>query len=456
MDAMGTIMTKQLDEGITERAKLPTYFCVGSNHRTAAISTREHFYLSPEQIHSAILTTSKTYSIDELAVVSTCNRCEVFGVADQTEKLTPEFLYNVYRHVHSTNRNAPFFSSESLSKSLYVLTGVDAVRHAFQVASSLDSLVPGETQITGQFKDAMNIARDAGTLGSMLMRLSQEALATAKRIRTNTDIGRHRVSIAHAAIDLARRASEDLSKLRFLIIGAGEMARVAAEYANGYKPAQLMIANRTNSRAFELTERLGFGQAHDLQNLTTLIARADVVISATACPSILVHANEVFKAMKSRSSSPLFLIDISLPRNIDPETGKLDDVYLFDIDDLKTVVESHIEKRREALRAASNIVSESLVNFEQWLFSKELSPTLSASSQYFADICRKEGDKTLAREIFNNLSDKQRAAITAMLESISAKLTSDVAQALKKTPEEEARYLTSLLDVIFRKDFPNG
>ncbi|MEI6834624.1 MAG: glutamyl-tRNA reductase, partial [bacterium] len=311
-------------------------------------------------------------------------------------------------------------------------------------------------QITGQFKDAMNIARDAGTLGSMLMRLSQEALATAKRIRTSTDIGRHKVSIAHAAIDLARRASEDLSKLRFLIIGAGEMARVAAEYANGYKPAQLMIANRTNSRAFELTERLGFGQAHDLQNLTTLIARADVVISATACPSLLVQAHDVFKAMKSRSSSPLFLIDISLPRNIDPETGKLDDVYLFDIDDLKTVVESHIEKRREALLAASNIVSESLVNFEQWLFSKELSPTLSASAQYFADICRKEGEKTLAREIFNNLSDKQRAAITAMLESISAKLTSDVAQALKKTPEEDARYLSSLLDVIFRKDFSNG
>lgn len=159
--------------------------------------------------------------------------------------------------------------------------------------------------------------------------------------------------------------------------------------------------------------------------------------------------------MKGRSSAPLFMIDISLPRNIDPETGKLDDVYLFDIDDLKSVVESHIEKRREALLAASSIVSESLVNFEQWLFSKELSPTLSASSQYFSDICRKEGDKTLAREIFNSLSDKQRAAITAMLDSISAKLTSDVAQALKKTQEDEARYLTSLLENIFRKDSSN-
>ena len=449
-------MTKHLDGAAHEKSKIPTYFCVGSNHRTAAISTREHFYLTPEQIHSAIQTTSKTYDIEELAVVSTCNRCEIFGVADHDEKLTPDFLYNIYRHIHSTNREAPFFSSESLSKSLYVLTGVDAVRHAFQVASSLDSLVPGETQITGQFKDAMNIARDAGTLGSMLMRLSQEALATAKRIRTNTDIGRHKVSIAHAAIDLARRASEDLSKLRFLIIGAGEMARVAAEYANGYKPAQLIIANRTSSRAFELTERLGYGQAHDLQNLTTLIARSDVVISATAAPHFIIQAKEIAQAVKNRSSAPLFMIDISLPRNIDPETGKLDDVYLFDIDDLKSVVESHIEKRREALLAASSIVSESLANFEQWLFSKELSPTLSASSQYFADICRKEGDKTLAREIFNSLSDKQRAAITAMLDSISAKLTSDVAQALKKTQEDEARYLTSLLENIFRKDSSNG
>lgn len=449
-------MTRQANTKPADKTSRMTYFCVGSNHRTASISTREHFYLTPEQIQSAIVQTSKKFHLEELAIVSTCNRCEVFGVADGHEKLTPDFLYNIYRHIHSASRETPFYSTDSLGKSLYVLTGLDAVRHAFQVASSLDSLVPGETQITGQFKEAMGLAREAGTLGTMLMRLSQEALATAKRVRTNTEIGRHKVSIAHAAIDLARRASEDLSKLRFLIIGAGEMARVAAEYANAYKPSQLLVANRTSSRAFELAEHLGLSQAHDLTNLNTLISRADVVICATSSSKFLINSNDVQKAMKGRNSSPLFMIDISLPRNIDPEAGKIDDVYLFDIDDLKSVVESHIEKRREALMAASNIVNESLSNFEQWLFSKKLSPAISASSQYFAEICRRECEKTLSKEIFTNLSEKQRGAIVSMLESISAKLTSDVAQALKKHPEEDARNLSSLLEDIFRKDTQHG
>jgi glutamyl-tRNA reductase len=447
-------MTSNSRENLTNGIRLPAYFCVGSNHKTAAISTREQFYLSPDQIQSAIVKTSKTYDIEELAIVSTCNRCEVFGVVNQIDKLDPNFLYNIYRDVHSINQETSSYTTEALSRSLYVLTGVDAIRHAFQVASSLDSLVPGETQITGQFKEAMNLAREVGTLGGMLMRLSQEALATAKRVRSQTEIGRHKVSLAHAAIDLARRASEDLSNLRFLIIGAGEMARVAAEYAASHKPTELLIANRTHSKAFALTEHLGIGQAHGLENVKSLITKSDVVISATTSPQHIITKQDVENALVSRNSSPLFMIDISLPRNIDPKSSQLDDVYLFDIDDLKSVVESHIKKRKDALQEASKIVASSLENFEKWLSNKELAPTLSASSQYFTDICKKEAEKSLSKEIFNDLSEKQRAAILAMLDSISTKLTSDVAHALKNA-SGDPRFLSSALENIFRKDSSN-
>jgi glutamyl-tRNA reductase len=434
------------------KSRGPTFFCVGSNHRTAGISTRENFYLTPVEINLALQDASQRFKLDELAILSTCNRCEIIGVADGPDKLTPEFLYSMYRHVHTNARDQKAFTSDSLSQSVYILTGIDAVRHTFQVAASLDSLVPGETQITGQFKDAINLAKNAGTLGSMLIRLSQEALGTAKKIRSNTDIGRHRVSIAHAAIDLARRASEDLTSLKFLIIGAGEMARVAAEYASSHRPKELILANRTSSRAFELCQHLGYGESHGLENLQNLIARADVVITATTAANFIIRQQDIVNAAKGRGDGPLFLIDIALPRNIEPEISNIDDVYLFDIDDLREVVESHIEKRRESLAAAADIVSSSVTNFEQWLYSKDFSPIMSATSQYFMDLCKREAEKTLAKDIFSELSQRQHEAINAMLEAISSKMTSDVAQTLKKLPESEARQLADVLETIYKRD----
>ena len=211
------------------RVKSGDFFCVGHNHRTANISVRETLYLTPEQVETALVATSKKFNISELAILSTCNRCEVFGLVSEKNSVSADFLCEVYAYIHESVSSKSNIDPSMLSQTLYTATGVDAVRHTFHVASSLDSLVLGETQITGQFKDAIALAQKVGTLGTMLGRLSQEALGAAKKIRTETEIGRHRVSISHAAIDLARRASPDLSKLNFLILGAGEMARVAAE-----------------------------------------------------------------------------------------------------------------------------------------------------------------------------------------------------------------------------------
>jgi glutamyl-tRNA reductase len=440
--------------GCKPENKAPLLFCVGSNHRTADIATREEFFLDSNQILVSLRHAAEGLPVKEIAILSTCNRCEIFGVATNAEHLSAKALQEIYVAAHRAAKPDQEIGVNTMSRSLYTMTGLDAVRHAFQVAASLDSLIPGETQITGQFKDALALAKNAGTLGPYLGRLTQEALATAKKIRTNTDIGKHRVSISHAAIDLARRASDDLSSLNFLILGAGEMARVAAEYAASYKPKSLVIANRTPQRAFELTEHLGYGDAHSLDNLYQLIARADVVISATSATGHVINAADLKKSIKNRRHTPLFLIDIALPRDIDPRITDIDDVYLFDIDDLKSVVDSHMEKRKEAMTAAAEIVTEGVQGFGRWMSHKEVAPTLSASSQYYNNILRKEATKTLARDLFIGLSDKQRESINAMLDAVATKLTGDVALALRKSTGDDARSLASALDLIFKRTDP--
>ena len=463
---MGSLMTanrnQQIDTTATkkefdsESQTRPVFFCVGSNHRTADISTREEFFLSPEQIEACLPNASKTFSIPELAVISTCNRCEVFGALHAAAAPPAEQLRDLYAYIHNAAGTGRKFEAGNLEKSLYTLQNLDAVRHAFLVASSLNSLVPGETQITGQFKDAINLAKTAGTFGPMLSRLTQEALATAKKVRSNTDIGRHRVSISHAAIDLARRASDDLSQLNFLILGAGEMARVAAEYAASYKPKSLVIANRTRQKAYELTEHLVFGEAHGLDNIAQLMARADVVISATSATGYVLTKDIVKKSVKARKSGPLFLIDIALPRDIEPTVSDIDDVYLFDIDDLKTVVESHMEKRLHAVRDATNIVNESVAHFSQWLLHHEVAPTIKSASNYYAQVMRKESFKTLSKDMFSNLTVKQRETITEMLDAIESRFTSDIAQTLKNSSPEDIRSLAEALDLLFARTFKHG
>ncbi len=428
------------------------FFCVGNNHRTAPISTRESFYLSPDQISAVLATAAQRFSLRELAVLSTCNRCEVFGVLAGDHAAAQTALRDIYAAVHEIagNRQAAVYQTDPFP--VYTLTGLDAIRHTFKVASSLDSLVPGETQITGQFKDAMNLAKSSGTFGPMLDRLSQAALATAKNIRTNTEIGRHKVSISHAAVDLAKRASSDLSTLNFLIIGAGEMARVAAEYIATYKPRSLAIANRSRQKAFELTEHLGVGEHHSLDSLPHLIARADVVISATSSPAYLVDTAMVQKAVEERSDKPLFLIDIALPRDIHPSVADVSEAYLFDIDDLKSVVDGHLEKRKDALKQATDILTSGVESFAEWLTHREVAPVISDSARYMSDLITREAAKTFSKDIFANLSDKQREAIEGFVEAVSSRVTGDIAQSLKKASPEEARDISQALQSIFGKD----
>jgi glutamyl-tRNA reductase len=429
---------------------------VGNNHRTSSIATRESIYLSEEQILTSLSGAAKQFGAKELAVLSTCNRCEVFGVLPEDLASDERFLRDLYLGIHEIAAGKVRSTSQDLAMiPLFSMIGLDAVSHAFKVAASLDSLVPGETQITGQFKNAMLLAKHAGTFGPLLDRLSQSALASAKSIRTNTDIGRHRVSISHAAVDLAKRASNDLSSLRFLIIGAGEMARIAAEYIAPHKPISLIVANRSLTRAEALIKQLAFGEHQGLENLVHLIAKADVVISATNAPGYIIDKAMVQRAIEGRSEQPLFLIDIALPRDIDPDCANVSDAYLFDIDDLKSVVDAHMEKRRDALDQALDILSANVHSFGQWLAQREVAPAISHSSRYFSDLMTREASKTFNRDLFANLNEKQREAIAGFINAVSSRITGDIAQLLKNASPEQARDMGQALQSLFNKKDPS-
>ena len=409
-------------------------FLLGANHRGASVELRESLYIAEEQLAALIPALRETRGFHELAVLSTCNRFEIFGVAPRSPGLTTELqdaFLELHRHHGQLHQR---FSDDDVRAALYLHLDDDAVQHVYQVAASLDSLVLGETQITGQFKDALALAERAKTLGPTLSRLGQEALATAKKVRNQTDIGKRHVSISHAAIQLAQKVFGHLGDHRFLLVGAGEMSQVAARYIMGYKPKSIYIANRTVERARALVAELGAGEAFGLEELPGLIASADIVLSSTAAPGIVIDAGLVRRAQAARRGRPLILLDIALPRDIDPEAGRVDDVYLFDIDDLQQVVNSNLEERRRAAEDAQVLIDRSVQQFRAWQRTLTVKPALAAFRGYLDDLIAKEANRTLGRDHFRDLTEKQRESLTALLEAIAGKIAADAARQVTAPP----------------------
>ena len=328
--------------------KKPQLFCVGTNHKSAGLDYRENLHLSDEDIAKAIPKLIDSHGLSELLVLSTCNRIEVYGVSydeiDDT-KLKKLFL-DLQRNSKSDQE-----VDDSVSDILYAHLKADCIEHAFSVTSGLDSLVLGETQITGQFKKATQLAIDNNSLGPVLNRFTQEAFSASKKVRTQTDIGKKPVSISHAAIDLANRVYGHINDHNVLIIGAGEMSSVAAKYAAKYNPKSLTIINRTLSKAETVIDELGVGNAEKWENLELALMTADVVISSTSAPGFII-SKELIQKVRDKRSSGLFLIDIALPRDIDPKSSDVDDIYLFDIDDLKQVVGANFKEKKKLLMKA--------------------------------------------------------------------------------------------------------
>ncbi len=339
-------------------------YTIGVNHTTAPIAIRENVAFSDANLHHALNDLTANNAL-EAAILSTCNRTEIYVQSQQAE---PIVGWLASYHKLTLNQMQPY---------TYTLTNQDAVKHAFRVASGLDSMVLGEPQILGQFKQSVKIAQDAGTLGTLLHKLFQRTFEVAKEVRTNTDIGSSSISMAAAAVKLAQRIFGDIKNQHVLFIGAGEMIELCADHFAAQKPKSMTVANRTLERGENLAEKIG-GNAILLNDLPERFADFDIVITSTASQLPIVGLGMVERAVKARKHRPIFMVDLAVPRDIEPEVAQLDDVFLYTVDDLAQVVSDGMENRQEAAISAEVIVQARVETFMQWLAKRDAVPTIKA------------------------------------------------------------------------------
>ncbi len=336
-------------------AETPGLVVLGLNHRSAPVDVRERVAFATEQLPNALAALRQQPGVREALILSTCNRSELYCVQDHAD---PAALL----HWWSQWCRLPV---GELRSSCYQQQQQAAVRHLFRVACSLDSLVLGEPQILGQLKTAYQAALDTASTGPLLDRLLPHAFRVAKRVRTDTAIGASAVSVAFAAVSLARRIFADLRQRTALLLGAGEMIELAARHLHEQQLGRLIIANRTVERAHTLAARF-HGYAITLEEVNAHLAEADIIIASTASQVPLLYRDQVAKALKARRYRPLFLVDIAVPRNIDPAVGELADAYLYTVDDLHQVIEENLRSRQEAARQAEEIIEASIEEFTRW------------------------------------------------------------------------------------------
>ncbi|MDR2626393.1 MAG: glutamyl-tRNA reductase, partial [Zoogloeaceae bacterium] len=338
-------------------------FVLGINHHSAPLAMREQVAFQEETLPQALAELTREAHMREAAILSTCNRTEIYGVAEAPEAAV-EWLAR-HHQLHRTR----------LSPYLYTLTGREAARHVFRVACGLDSMVLGEAQILGQMKDGMRLAEAAGTLGAHLHKLFQRAFASAKAVRSSTAIGANTVSMAAAAVQLSGQIFESIARQRVLFIGAGEMIELCATHFLAQSPSQITVANRTVERGAALAGRLG-GTAIRLDELADSLWRHDIIVSCTASPLPIIGLGLVERALKARRHRPLFMVDLAVPRDIEPEVGELDDVFLYTVDDLAQVVATGMESRQAAVVQAEAILETQVEQFMQWLTARDTVPLI--------------------------------------------------------------------------------
>lgn len=332
------------------------FLAIGINHKTAAVDVRERVAFSPEHLAEALQRMRADTATQEVAILSTCNRTEVYCTQDSPDaSRVLQWLADYHG-----------LPTEQLTGSSYQYQEADAVRHMMRVAAGLDSMVLGEPQILGQMKDAWQAARTAGTLGPRLDRLFQSTFNTVKQVRTETAIGENPVSVAFAAVSLSRQIFSDLRRSTALLIGAGETITLVARHLHQQGVSKIIVANRTLERARQLTDELG-ARAIVLHQIPEVLAECDIVISSTASPLPILGKGAVERALRQRRHKPMFMVDIAVPRDIEPEVGRLADVYLYTVDDLHEVIEENRRSRQGAADAAERMIELGTDDFMQRL-----------------------------------------------------------------------------------------
>jgi glutamyl-tRNA reductase len=337
----------------------------GLNHNTAPISIREQVNFSPERLKHALHDFTERDLAQEIVIISTCNRTELYcGLEADAEKAIIDWLSN-YHNV----------SSQLLSSHLYIYSQADAVRHLLRVACGLDSMILGEPQILGQLKSAYSTACEAGTIGQLLNKLFEYSFSVAKQVRTDTAISSSPVSVAFAAVRLAQQIFGDLSGNTALLIGAGETIELAARHLHENNLSRMIVANRTIERARQLAREFA-GYAITLEEIPNHLAEAEVVISSTASSNHILTLADVKQAIKIRKHRPIFMVDIAVPRDIEPSVGDLEDIYLYSVDDLNEVIQENLRSREQAAKKAEEIIDTQVTHFMGWLRSLDAVETI--------------------------------------------------------------------------------
>lgn len=355
-------------------------YAVGLSHRTAPIELREKVDFAHSGVSAALASLAARNVAREIAVLSTCNRAEVYAAAESERAL--DDLARFFAEYHGV-------PLDGVRQHLYVHQGADAARHLLRVAAGLDSLVVGEPQILGQVKSAFNIASEEHHVGTILNRLFNVAFAAGKRVRSETGLGEGAVSVSYAAIALAKKIFGDLSHLHVLIIGTGEMGKLTGLHLKAQNVRTITLASRTRASAERLAPQFD-ARVVDWADMPAAIERADIVVSATGAPTTILDRAAIHRAMKTRRERPLFIIDIALPRDIDPSAGTVEQVFLYNVDDLQEIVKENMARRTAELKQADAIVEEEVARFAAWLQSREIIPTVVALRERFEHIRRAE------------------------------------------------------------------
>ncbi len=395
---------------------------IGLSNHTAPLEVRERLAVPAEKLPDELKAIAEAARFTETVLVSTCNRVEIYGVAEDASTAA-EAAKGYLREKAA---------SADVEALVYERRGADAVRHAFRVTASLDSMVVGEPQILGQMKSALGVAEQIGAAGGLLGRCFSRAFGVAKRVRSETAIAEGAVSVSSIAVELAKKIFGGLKSRRVLLIGAGEMSEAAAK-SLASQGTTLVVVNRSPERA-ELVAREHGGEARGMEHMSTEITAADIVITSTGSQKFVVTAELMHDVVKARRRRPLFLIDIAVPRDIDPRIGDMENVFLYDVDDLQNVATQNLAARRGEADKAEKIVHDETEEFERWRRTLSLTPTIVALRERFRAVARKELERTMPK--LTGLPDEQKRVLEAMCDAMVNKLLHTPTTELKKANDE--------------------
>ncbi|HUP63814.1 MAG TPA: glutamyl-tRNA reductase [Thermoanaerobaculia bacterium] len=383
---------------------------VGVNHKTAPVEVRERLSVSERELGEELSVVSSMEGVDGAAILSTCNRMEIVASV-QDENIVDEIVRHIARRAS--------MEREEVERHFYLLRHGDVVRHLFRVAAGLDSMIVGEPQIAGQVRASYQTALSRGSLDPMLHKLYEQTLRVAKKIRTETGIGEHAVSVPYAALELATKIFGKLDGLQILLIGAGKMGELTAQYFQGQGLKKVFVANRAWDRAQELAGRFG-GTAIHFDGLVSHLAECDIVVASTAAPHYLVKSEDVEKAMARRRRRDLFLVDLAVPRNLDPEIATIEGAYLYNIDDLREIASGNLETRMQKAEQAEKIITREADTFLGRLASQEAVPTILELQARLEEIRATELERCLRK--LGPITPEQRASIEMLSSGIINKV----------------------------------